>query len=179
MVQTEMQDYYNIPLGNTKLTNYNFVFDYGRLDLFNASEDEEIRTNISSDADGYYLTQGIIESNRSSILSCTEDYRVRIFYDVILFNIERNINVLEVARMLNIQDAEHQLNRLKAIVHMHHLGYYCKLNDILLEFKSKPKAKEVLENIAIQNESKQPGILKMLLSRIQPRHKFVSEVHDE
>ena len=161
MLNTEIQLYYNKKLGLSKLENYSFIRDYGKIDDFNISIDEYVITNIDINNEYYLLSQYIVDNIKQSVLEILGDYDIKKFYEIVLYNIERNINVYEISKEFGITDLEHTLNRLKAIVRLKHQDFYKEMNNISLEIEFRKRPIDSLKDISKENKSIISKILRI------------------
>lgn len=169
LTPTMMIPYYSYKLGNTKLESYNFLRDYGQLDSFK-DDNQFVFNNIDRELDGYNLSQFIVDMYLENILgACTRD-NIRLFYSIILYNIERDINAHIVADSLDINDVEWQLNKLKAIVHLYHLDYYQSVNEIHDCIESRENPLDALADIYKFNKPNGFNIIKDLWKRVRRKH---------
>lgn len=160
LTPTMMIPYYSYKLGYSKLENYSFLRDYGSLDSFK-DDNQFVFSNIDSSLEGYTLSQFIIDTYLENILDMCDD-TIKLFYSIILYNIERNINAYMVAESLDINDAECQVNRLKAIVHTFHLNHYQSINGIHDCVESRENPIDALADIYKFNKPNGLSIIKDL-----------------
>lgn len=168
LTPTMMIPYYSYKLGYSKLESYNFLRDYGNLDSFK-DDNQFVFSNIDTDLEGYTLSQFIIDTYLENILDMCDNDNIKLFYSIILYNIERNINVYMVAESLNINDTECQVNRLKAIVHMFHLNYYQSINGIHDCIESRENPMDALADIYKFNKPNGLSIIKDLWKRVKKK----------